>query len=177
MFESVVNASQAITDEYYYNENVIDERNFPPHLSLHICTVPYSEIPQIVDELRVLIDRAHLPCINPIGVDSSDGGYVMVNVEPTAELIALHDEILELAAVAREGASPNKYDSNYVRDTFMPHFSLAKVDRRDLTNATNIGRQAFGSPQPTQTRALELCDIGAQSERWDVLANFPNRKP
>lgn len=176
MFESVVNASQAITDEYYYNKNVIDDQCFPPHLSLHICTVPYDEIPQIVDDLRALIERVGLPRISPIGVESSYGGYVMVNVERTTQLIALHEAILELAAMVREGVDADKYGSKYVRDAFVPHFSLAKVHRRDLANATNIGRQAFGSCQPTRTRALELCDIGAHSERWDVLASFPNRK-
>jgi hypothetical protein len=174
---SVVNASQAITDEYYYNENIIDERCFPPHLSLHICTVPSGEIPHIVDELRALIERVGLPCINPIGVESSYGGYVMLNVERTAELIALHEATLELAAMAREGVDFDKYGSKYVRDAFVPHLSLAKVDRRDQANASNIGRQAIGSCQPTRTRALELCDIGAHSERWDVLASFPNRNP
>ncbi len=176
MFESVVNASQTITDEYYYNENVIDERSFPPHLSLHICTVPHDKIPQIVSDLRALIERVGLPHINPTAVESSCGGYVMLNVERTAQLMALHEAILELAAIAREGVDADKYGSKYVRDAFVPHVSLAKVDGRDLANATNIGRQAFGSCQPTRTRALELCDIGARNERWDVLASFPNRK-
>ena len=176
MFESVVNASQAITDEYYYNENVIDERTFPPHLSLHICTVPHDKILQIGNDLCVLTEQVGLPHINPIAVESSFGGYVMLNVERTAQLMALHEAILELAAIARKGVDADKYGSKYVRDAFVPHVSLAKVDGRDLANATNIGRQAFGRCQPTRTRALELCDIGAHNERWDVLASFPNRK-
>ena len=176
IFESVVNASQAITDEYYYNENVIDERNFPPHLTLHICTVPHDKIPQMANGLRALIEQVDLPNINPTEVESSCGGYVMLNVERTAQLMALHEAILELAAIAREGVDADKYGSKYVRDGFVPHLSLAKVDGRDLANATNIGRQVFGSCQPTRTRALELCDIGAHNERWDVLASFPNRK-
>jgi hypothetical protein len=176
LFESVVNASQAITDEYYYNENVIDGRAFPPHLSLHICTVHHDKIMQIDNDLCALIEQVGLPHINPTAVESSFGGYVMLNVERTAQLMALHEAILELAAIAREGVDADKFGSKYVRDAFVPHVSLAKVDGRDLANATSIGRQAFGSCQPTRTRALELCDIGAHNERWDVLASFPNRK-
>ncbi|MGH7927428.1 MAG: hypothetical protein ACREQV_06515, partial [Candidatus Binatia bacterium] len=83
----MVNASQAITDEYYYNENIIDDRSFPPHLSLHICTVPHDGTQQVVDDLRALVERVGQPDIHPIGIEPSYGGYVMLNIERTAEMI------------------------------------------------------------------------------------------
>ena len=173
LFGSVISASQEITEEYYYNENVIDAKEFPPHLSLHICTVPHDMIQRVVDHLRVLTERIDLPDINPVGIEPSYGGYVMLNVERTTELMTLHEAVIELAAEAREGADADKYGSEYIRDSFVPHFSLAKVDRRDLPSATDIARRAIGSLCPTRTRALDLCDIGACNERWDVLASFP----
>ncbi|MGH4013889.1 MAG: 2'-5' RNA ligase family protein [Pseudonocardiaceae bacterium] len=177
LFRSVISASQAITDEYYYNENVIDDKEFPPHLSLHICTVPHDRIQQIVDDLRVLIERIDLPDINPVSIEASYGGYVMLNVERTAELMALHEAILDLAAAAREGVGNDKYGSEYIRDSFVPHVSLAKVDRRDVNSATDLGRRVLGDCHPTRTRAFDLCDIGSRSERWDVLASFPGGEP
>ncbi|MGH3916395.1 MAG: hypothetical protein ACRDTC_23750, partial [Pseudonocardiaceae bacterium] len=54
--------------------------------------------------------------------------------------------------------------------------ALAKVDPRDLISATETGRKALGSDaglRPARPRTLDLCDIGARSERWDVLASFP----
>jgi hypothetical protein len=46
LFRAVIEASQAITDEFYYNANIIDDKTFPPHLSLHICTIPRDALPQ-----------------------------------------------------------------------------------------------------------------------------------
>lgn len=172
LFGSVVSASQAITDEFYYNENVIDDSSFPPHMSLHICTVPQETIQQVVDELGALVGRSDLPNINPVGIEPSHGGYVMLNIERTTEIMDLHEVILKLAATAREGIGADKYGSEYIRDSFAPHISLAKVDHRDLSSATDIGRRVLGSCQPTRSRTLDLCDIGARSERWDILATF-----
>jgi len=173
LFRSVIDASQAITDEYYYNENIIDDDRFPPHLSLHICTVPGDAIRQLSDALRALVADTGLPDISPVGVQESNGGYVMANVDRTAELMTLHEEVLELAANARKGVDGDKYGSSYIRDAFEPHISLAKVDRHDLRNAARIGRESFGACLTARARSLDLCDIGARSERWDVLASLP----
>ncbi|MGH8900066.1 MAG: 2'-5' RNA ligase family protein [Egibacteraceae bacterium] len=172
LFGAVVSASQAITDEFSYNQNVIDDKDFPPHLSLHICTVPRDKIGQIVVDLRALAEGADLPDITPIGVDPAHGGYVMVNVERTAEIVALHEAILDVAAIARDGLDGDTYGNEYVREFFTPHISLAKVDRHDLSSAADIGRKALGDWYTTRTRTLDLCDIGPRSERWDVLASF-----
>lgn len=173
----MINASRAITDEYYYNENVIDSKRFPPHLSLHICTVPRDKIHRVVDNLEVLIEQSDLPNINPAGVEPSYGGYVMLNVERTAELMALHEAILDLAASVREGRDADNYGSDYIRDSFLPHFSLAKLDHRDLIGATDLARRVLDNEHTTQARTLDLCDIGARSERWDVRASFPTEIP
>lgn len=90
-------------------------------------------------------------------------------------MMALHEVVLELVA-ARGGVDSDKYGGAYIRDSFVPYVSLAKVDRQDLTSTTGIGRRAFGSQHPVRTRKLDLCDIGSRSERWDVLASFPIRE-
>lgn len=174
LFGAVVSASQAITDEFPYNENVIDEKVFPPHLSLHICTVPGDRIAQVVVGLRALAEGADLPDITPTGVGPADGGYVMVGVERTAEIMTLHEAILDVAAAARDGLDGDAYGSAYIRDAFTPHFSLAKVRRDDLRSAADIGRSALGAWRTTGARArtLDLCDIGQRNERWGVLASF-----
>ncbi|MGH3885764.1 MAG: 2'-5' RNA ligase family protein [Pseudonocardiaceae bacterium] len=173
LFGSVVRASQEITDEFYYNQNVIDDHEFPPHLSLHICTVPQDTIQQVADGLDAAKGKIGLPDINPVGVEPAYGGYVMLNIERTTEIMALHEAILELAAAARERIGTDKYGSEYIRDSFVPHVSLAKVDHRDLNSAAEIGRRALGGCHPARTRTLDLCDIGPRSERWKVLVSFP----
>jgi hypothetical protein len=69
------------------------------------------------------VGRIDLPDVNPLGIEPSHGGYVMLNVECTTEIMALHEAILELAASAREGVGAEKYGSEYIRDSFLPHVS------------------------------------------------------
>lgn len=172
LFTAVIGASQAITDEFYYNSNVIDDTTFPPHLSLHICTVPHDTLPQVVGSLKALATTA-LPDLVPIGAERADGGYVMLNIEPTAELMTLHDSILRIAVEARENRGLDKYGSPYIREFFTPHMSLAKVDYRDQAEAVKIARETLRELSTVPARTLDLCEIGERSERWEILASLP----
>jgi hypothetical protein len=172
LFGDVIEASQAITDEYYDNANVIDEKNFPPHVSLHICTVPSDAVAQIAEGLSAL--AVDMPTLVPTGVERSDGGYVMLDIERTDGLVTLHEAVLELAAAAREGMGGlDKYGSPYIRDLFAPHLSLAKVDYRDQAGAVRIGRDTLATLAPAGARSLDLCDIGERSEQWEIIASYP----
>jgi hypothetical protein len=87
--------------------------------------------------------------------------------------MALHEAILDIAPRGRESiAAGDTYGSAYIRDSFTPHISLAKVDRDDQADAAAIGRRALSQSGGAPVRALDLCDIGERSERWDVLASF-----
>jgi 2'-5' RNA ligase superfamily len=172
LFEDVIGASQAITDEFYYNRNIVDDKDFPPHLSLHICTIPRNTVNQVAAALQVLAS-GRLPEINPVAVEPSGGGYVMLSAERTPALMDLHEAVLGAAAQARSGLDGDPFGSPYIRNSFVPHISLAKVDRDDQAEATTIGRKALRASHRAPARALDLCDIGEHSERWDVLASFP----
>lgn len=176
LFEAVIAASQAITDEFYYNENIIDATTFPPHLSLHICAVPQASLGDVAKALATAA-AAGLPDIVPVAVEPSRGGYVMLSVERTPELMALHEAALAAAAQARDGLGDDQHDGRYVRDSFAPHLSLAKLGRDDQAEATEIARRALGEASRTLAQALQLCDIGERSERWDILASFPATAP
>jgi len=167
----VIDASQEITDEFYYNANVIDDDTFPPHLSLHICTIPRDTLPQVMGSLKT-IAAANLPELVSIGVERAEGGYVMLNIERSVKLMAVHEEILSIAAAAREGLGQDKYGSPYIRDRFTPHISLAKVEYRDQARSVAIGREALDELSASRASSLDLCDIGERSDRWEVLASF-----
>jgi hypothetical protein len=172
LFDAVITASQAITDEFYDNANVIDAKTFPPHLSLHICTVPRTSLSQVTATLHALASGG-LPDINPAGVEPARGGYVMLSIQRTAALMAMHETILGTAARAREGLDGDPFGSQYIRDSFTPHISLAKLARDEQAEATRIANQALANADCTPSQALELCDIGEYSERWETLATFP----
>jgi hypothetical protein len=170
LFRAVIDASRSITDEYFYNANVIDDTTFPPHLSLHICTVPCDTLSQVVDGLKTLA-AVNLPDLVPVGVEPADGGYVMLNIEPTDDLMALHEGVLAIAAEARGGLGQDTYGSLHIRERFSPHVSLAKVEYGEQAKAAAIGRDALGDPGTVRARSLDLCDIGERSERWEILAS------
>lgn len=98
----------------------------------------------------------------------------MLNVEATAELMALHEEVLSIAAAARDGLGLDKYGSPYIRELFSPHISLAKVLHREQARAAEIGRATLGAPHAVRPRSLDLCEIGERSDRWHVLATLPS---
>jgi hypothetical protein len=171
LFDAVITASQAITDEFYDNANIIDAKTFPPHLSLHICTIPRTALSHVTAALRPLAEGG-LPDITPAGIEPARGGYVMLSVERTPALMAMHETILGTAARARDGLDGDPFGSQYIRDSFTPHISLAKLARDEQPEATRIARQALANVACTPSQALELCDIGQHSERWEALATF-----
>jgi hypothetical protein len=172
LFDAVITASQIITGEFADNANVIDARTFPPHLSLLICTVPRAALPALTADLAGLA-AAGLPDIAAITVEPSRSGYVMLIVERTPELLALQDAILDVAARASRGLDGDPFGSRYFRRSFAPHISLAKVGRDDQRAAVAIGLRTLNCPRTARSRALDLCDIGERSQRWDTLASYP----
>ncbi len=174
LFDAVIAASQAITDEFYDNANIIDSKTFPPHLSLHICTIPRAALSQVTATLQTLV-ASGLPDIIPVVIEPARGGYVMLSVERTPALMAMHETILGTAARAREGLDGDPYGSRYIRDSFTPHISLAKLARDEQAEAARIAGKILASAASTSSQALELCDIGEHSERWETLAAFTAR--
>jgi hypothetical protein len=115
---------------------------------------------------------AGLPDIIPAGVEPARGGYVMLNIDRSPALVNLHEAILDIAAQARDSLGADPFGSPYIRDSFTPHISLAKLDRDDQAEATAIGKRTLANTSSTRSQALELCDIGENSERWEILASF-----
>jgi 2'-5' RNA ligase superfamily len=172
LFGAVITASQVITGEFSYNANVIDASTFPPHLSLLICTLPRASLAAVAADLTVAA-AAGLPDIAALTVEPSRSGYVMLTVERTPRLMAFQEAITGIATRARAGLDGDPGGSQPIRRPFTPHISIAKIDRDDQRAAVAIGRRALGEPGVTRARALDLCDIGERSQRWDVLASFP----
>lgn len=171
LFNAAIDASQAITDEFYYNANIIDAKKYPPHVSVCICGLPPAATEQASGELQALAE-AGLPPLTTTTVELPGGGWVMLAIERTAALVDFHEAILDIGARAAGQLGDDPYATHYVRDRWSPHISLAKVDRDDQAAAASIARQFLQHPITVQPRALELCDIGERSERWDVLASL-----
>jgi hypothetical protein len=86
LFTAVVTASQAITGRFPHNANIIDATAFPPHLSLHICTLPQATLAEVTTGLKEGT-AAGLPDIAATTVEPSSSGYVMLTVDRTPQLM------------------------------------------------------------------------------------------
>ncbi len=172
LFDAVVDASQAITNVYAGNRNIIDSKRFPPHISLHICAIPATTVGVVTEALGRLAENG-LPQAVPTGPAVATGGYVMLGIGRTSALLALHEGVTSIAAQARAGLGGDLMGSRYTGGSFRPHLSLAKLAREDQARATAIAREVLAGMSSTACRSLELCDIGERSERWEVLASFP----
>lgn len=172
LFGAVVDASQAITSVYASNQNIIDSKIFPPHISLHICAIPAVTVGAVTEALGRLAANG-LPEAVPTGAVATTGGYVMLGIDRTAALLAFHEGVTSIAVRARAGLHGDPAGSRYSGGSFRPHMSLAKLAREDQAHATSIAREVLTGMSSTVCQSLELCDIGERSERWDVLASFP----
>lgn len=178
-FSSVISASQEVT-VYHDNLNVIDADRFPPHVTLHICTVPSARLPSLFERLeRTATQIRLLPDLEPAGLTTS-GGYVTLDIARTPDLMAVHRWTIEAAAWARgfesaEGQAKDaeRYGSEWVLDRFKPHYSIAKVARDEVDPAHALARKVLGDLPVGEAAWFEVCDIGMRSERWDSLLRLP----
>ncbi len=75
------------------------------------------------------------------------------------------------------GLDADPFGSPYIRRSFIPHISLTKLDRDDQPEAATISRRALAGSTSATPQALELCDIGENSEQWKILASFSPATP
>lgn len=175
-FSAVVKASAAITADMP-NRNVIDTDRFPPHLSLHICTIPDARLAGMFAYLTESAPRDELVTSLALGdLREGSSGYVTLDLTPTGVIMGLHEWVLQVAAVARGyPAAPgtesarDRYGSTWVRDGFRPHYSVAKVSRDCQHDAYEIAAETLTGLPPAPIARFEVCDIGAHSEKWEVL--------
>ena len=186
-FSAVIKASKAVT-ALYDNDNMIDATRFPPHASVHICSIPRSGIAELA---RLILESVGstpkiLPVLAPDRVIAGSGGYVSVGLEITDGVMVVHESVLSAVAHVRgadydelpywirqasaaDQENYSKYGNIYVREKFDLHYSVAKVDQHDQQAAKAIVEGKLSGLEPVAAAALQICDIGARSEKWEVL--------
>ncbi len=187
LFSAIISASQAVTG-LFQNQNIIDAERFPPHASLHICTIPTGRLEDLFRLLRSSITSPH-PVLKPLHLKAGSGGYITLQLQITPEIRQLHEASIEAAAQVRgvgyvDGGkqyrkySPedqrnyDKYGNLYVLQKFNLHLSIAKVEIEHQGEAYDVARRALGVLSEVITSNLQICDIGMKSEKWVVLKDL-----
>lgn len=189
LFSMIIRASKEITDRYH-NDNIIDAHQFPPHISLHICTIQMNAVEDLQHNLTKAAENdVTFPMIETGTVTRGSAGYVGLNVRRTPQLMAAHERVIEAAAVARQGMDeeprpqrrsrpPHQndwlktYGNAFVLDGFEPHFSIAKVRQDDQEAAYQIASELVGCASSVMPSAFQVCDIGMQNERWRPILDL-----
>jgi hypothetical protein len=186
---AVIAASQEITQRFD-NRNVIDRQRFPPHLSLHIATIPAHKVLEFLDivaNATEALDRT--PMLIPEELEEGTAGYVSLRISITPEVNALHRAVIDATASVRQSEDPElsprvtryapedqdryrKYGSIYVLERFDAHFSIAKVNWEDQADALAIAERHLADVAPCPAEAMVVCDIGPHSEKWEVLSRL-----
>lgn len=176
-FSAIIKASTAITASYE-NHNIIDELEFPPHVSLLICTVSSEHL----DALRERIGES-LPstaCSELMyfhRLRKGASGYITMDLTITETLADLREWALRTVSTAGgngESGSQDKIAGERpehleMHRPFIPHYSVAKVHPTDQNDAYQIASEALSGVGPAPISAIEVCDIGMRSEKWDVI--------
>ena len=189
LFSAVIDASQAITKQFR-NYNIIDAEQFPPHLSIHICTIPHDNLSLFSND-AVILNSSRIN-LKPICVSMTSGGYISFKVENSTDIHRLHECVIGITAKMRgpgfEEAPERKrnywdvkdqknyavYGNIFVNEKFDPHFSIAKVDPENLSESFKIA-QSMLKPmvgRDVSSSQLQICEIGMHSEKWDTLKRF-----
>jgi len=187
LYSAVINASQAISRQFT-NQNIIDNDTFPPHASLHICTIPKDQLSIFLDMIDHIVEKS-LPELVPVEVIKGSAGYISLGLTITPAIRSLHERILSAAATVR-GADYQedpvrlarlppadrqifqKYGSSFVLERFDLHISIAKVVPEHQARAWKIATQVLGTITSIPTSSVQVCDIGMCSEKWIVLHNI-----
>ncbi len=190
LFSAVIHASQEITQRYD-NANVIDAVTYPPHVSLHICYIPRRVLEVLLESVSHLATgQSHALYLRGLRVERGSKGYVSVRVSRDTELQEMHQLAISAAASVRDGISEplprsfdsyseldkanyRKYGNAYVGAKFDPHISIAKVEPEDQGDAYAIAKHILDGVTEAPVEALQVCDIGPNNEKWEVLTSAP----
>ncbi len=98
LFSAVIDASQAITQRFR-NNNIIDADRFPPHISLHICTIPNNNLSLFTND--VVLSNSKIVSLKPTRLSMASSGYIFLEVEKSPAIYKLHERIINISARIR----------------------------------------------------------------------------
>lgn len=187
LFSMIISASQAVTARFR-NQNIIDAEKFPPHASLHICSIPTGRLEEFSELLRSSA-AVTTPVLKPVELKMGSSGYLTLKLEITPEIRQLHNASINAAAHVREKWSEDnrsqyrryfgedlrnfeKYGNAYVLQKFDLHMSIAKVEIQDQDEAYEVAQNALGTLTEERASKLQICDIGMRNEKWVLLKSM-----
>lgn len=191
LYDQLASASVAITKSFQ-NRNIIDNKRYPAHISLHLGGVSRSEVAALTDSLAEHV-RAYLGGpVHATRLYAGFRGFIGVGVDANASLNALVKEVRNTCNLVQERTPVVRphllgrwsrlsadqrmqvlkfgtYKPNNANDL---HLSVAEVDEEDQDEALAIADKHLTLPQDVNIHKIELIDVGHHNESWTVLASW-----
>jgi len=189
--DKVAAASLRVTRSFE-NENVIDNKRFPAHVSLYLGGTSRDYIPMLSDAIDKAI-RPHL--LAKLRADSlySDGGFIGVDVAVDSATRLLFDAVVSACAQVHQTSQlvrPHLISrwsrltsaqrdlilrmGTYKVDPSGLHISVAQVDPQDLNSAFVLARRDLTLPEEFGIESVQIVDVGHNNEKWVVLWSSAN---
>lgn len=187
----IVTASVAI-DRGFKSRNIVDDKIYPPHLSLYLGGTD----PEFLDDLRTGLHVAVQPHVSAtLFADElyhEPRGFIAVACAQDDTLLSLAGSIIEVCGrfhrknpryrprvLARWSQFPlahkelvKAYGTERVPPNWRPHFSIADVEAEHTHAALLLAETHLSLPQSFSIAAIELVDVGPSNERWQVLQRW-----
>jgi hypothetical protein len=186
--EEIASASSQIT-KYFDNANIIDNKQFPAHLSLYLGGTSSERIGALIATLE--------PALSPFltgefvadRVYEESRGFIGVACQQSETLLSLVTTIVNACGTIHQESPHYRphiikrwprlseeqqrlltlYGTYKTAENFDAHLSVASVPALDAADALQIARQHLHLPRVFRVEAFQLVDIGHNNEKWNVL--------
>ena len=191
LYDQLASASVAITKSFQ-NRNVIDNKRYPAHISLHLGGVARSEVAALTNSLAEHVRVCLGGPVHATRLYTGFRGFIGVGVDASASLNGLVKEVRNACNLVQERTPVVRphlierwsrlpaeqrmqvlkfgtYKANNANDL---HLSVAEVDEEDQDEALAIADKHLTLPQDVKIHKIELIDVGHHNESWTVLASW-----
>jgi len=185
IYSQVAETSLAI-NEHCVNNNIIDNKLFPCHLTLIISGTDKKSEDVIIENLQKINFSSLQAKVDSFYIEK-DG---LISILVKGEIVnKIHQEILDIIEKTLKdkiiirpriqerlsGLSDDEqkmvscFGSHYVGEYFKPHISVAKVEKNFEEEAMNIAKNIIKLPQEIKFSEIQIVDIGLNNEQWNIL--------
>ncbi len=181
-------ASQAIAN-LFENNNIIDNRAFPAHISLYLGGFAKEDIPAVKKTLEPFKETIPKITLTVKKIRLKSPGFIYLDLELPKVLLVSYQKMIESLAVIHQQdpvyrpriinrwakltgsqkASLKHYGDYKIKDRLNPHISIALVVEKHGKAALKLAKEIITLPQEIKIRRIQAVDIGHKNEKWQIL--------
>jgi hypothetical protein len=190
LYEQISEASLAITAKWE-NQNIIDNKRFPAHISLIISGVSSAALDVLKAEVSKLASSVKSAQFEVVSLYKGSRGFIGVRCTGAileqlgkrafdASAVAISNDPCVRPHLSERWSSLSEYQQgdaakygSYKTNDGDYHLSVAQVDQWDVGSAIQVAEKIVSVHAKSTISAIQLIDVGHHNEQWKVLQDFP----